>query len=1135
MEAPGTSKGERRHVAVMFADISGFTAISRTMDPEDVTDLANACFGILEKAVVDHGGHVDKYIGDCVMALFGAPVAIEDASRQAINAAICILDRIARFAESRGLAERIDAHAGINTGLVVYSDVGGGESRDTTAMGDTVNVASRLRDVAARQSIFVGGETHRESEADFHFRRVPGLKLKGVDGGYDAWEVLSRQPQLHRHRGFEAAGDASSTLVGRESELDALDAALSALVAGHGGIVAISGEAGIGKSRLVRELRHRPAFASVACVEGCALGSGEALPLYPFASLLRSWAGIDPVGPPPGSRSRMVEALDAVLGERAAEVYPFVATATGLPLSAEDSRRIDGIDNEGMQILVARSLEDLLEAVSRRIPMVLVFEDLHWSDESSRRLLFRLLNLAATERILFVLVFRSDGREAAAAIQDALRTKLADITVEIALRPLDSKAAGALLRDRIRFDDRPDRTRREILARTEGNPFFIEEMIRTLVDIGAIEHTAEGLRVTEHISDVKVPGTIQELVMERVDRLTHEVREVLQSAAVVGRTFGIPVLEGVISDRSTIPAAIDYQVRMELIEPAPSREEDRYAFRHALAHETVYGAILRKRRRQLHREVGLRIEELYRERLEDYYATLAYHFSTAEEWDKASFYLVRAGDAASRSAASHEALRYYAEAARIHDSQQRGDKQERAAIEKRIGLACLNKGDLPAALDHMDRALAMLGHSVPRGRFRVLWRQCADLAAILARLYLRVGRPARRAPSRSVVEITELLFHKGKAQSTTAPQGYVTSMLPAIRNVMSWDFSGTDHACGVYSAGATLFAWSGLSFRIARRLSKAGSSFIRTVPDAVIHETMKYVACYLEGDWSDARSLDPELVAVGLRYGEFWEVNTYLGMQCERLIHQGRYHDASLVIAEIRQLVAHYGYEFACTNECAMQAFLLLQRRELDAAMAAADRYYDACNEDALNLLALATRARIQVLAGQSAEAATMIEEAEAIARSVGRQAAAYHLSPLKLARLALDLERLERSSASESAVALRRVRNSRREALSMAAKIARDRPECYRLCARLERQRGRHAAARRWSELAIREAESLGANPDLARALRESAEALLAANRPGDRIAGSTAEALAARADRIEADLDYEWARLPEAARSSS
>jgi hypothetical protein len=218
-----------------------------------------------------------------------------------------------------------------------------------------------------------------------------------------------------------------------------------------------------------------------------------------------------------------------------------------------------------------------------------------------------------------------------------------------------------------------------------------------------------------------------------------------------------------------------------------------------------------------------------------------------------------------------------------------------------------------------------------------------------------------------------------------------------------------------------------------------------------------------------------------------------------------------------------------------MQAFLLLQRRELDAAMAAADRYYDACNEDALNLLALATRARIQVLAGQSAEAATMIEEAEAIARSVGRQAAAYHLSPLKLARLALDLERLERSSASESAVALRRVRNSRREALSMAAKIARDRPECYRLCARLERQRGRHAAARRWSELAIREAESLGANPDLARALRESAEALLAANRPGDRIAGSTAEALAARADRIEADLDYEWARLPEAARSSS
>jgi class 3 adenylate cyclase/tetratricopeptide (TPR) repeat protein len=1107
----------------MFADISGFTAMSRAMDPEDVTDLMNSYFGILERAVVEHGGHVDKFIGDCVMALFGAPIAVEDAPRQAINAAIAILERVTAFAAERGLDAGIDAHVGINTGLVVYSEVGGETSHDTTAMGDTVNVASRLRDVSAIGSILVGPTTYRETARDFSFRRVAGLRLKGVDGPYEAWEVLSRRPQRQRNRGF-GSGPGASPMVGREGEIGQLAKAVAALDEGRGGIVAITGEAGIGKTRLIRELLGSGMLGAAVTAEGCALRVGESVSLYTFVALLRSWAGIELGAAAPAGRARMLAALESVLGERSVEVYPFLATVAGLALSVEDQRRLEGIDTEGMQLLVARSFEDWIEAICRQSPLVLIFEDLHWADRSTVDHLLRLLELARSERVLFVLACRLDGLDASTRLAAALDRDLAGVVTRIPLRPLDAKAAGDLLRDRIRFDARPDRTRREILTRTEGNPFFIEELLRALVDVGAIQDTPEGLRVTEHISEAQVPGTIQELVMDRVDRLAPDVREVLQSASVVGRGFGLSVLEGIVPDHSTVPAAIDEQLRLELIEPLRSRDDADYAFKHALAHETVYNAILRKHRRELHRRVGVRIEQLYGERLHEYFAILAYHYRTAEDWEKASLYLLKAGDDAARSAASHEALGYFSEAARIVDTLLSGepDPKARASIEKRIGMACLDKGDLPSALDHFDRALAMLGHSVPKSTAGIAMRLAADFAAIVLQLVIRGGKPPARKPPESVAEVTGLLFQKGKAQSTTAPQGYVLSMLPAIRAALAWDFRDVDHACGVYSAGAALFAWSGLSFRIAHRLSRAGSRYVRTVPDAVIHETMKYVTRFLEGEWSDVHALDRELVTAGLRYGAFWEVNTYLGMQCERLIHQGRFVEASLVIDEISQLVDHYGYDFSRTNLCAMRAFLLLEARRLPDAMAAVERYYEACNEESLNLLALGTRARLEVLGGDAAGAQRTIARGTALLHTIGDHAVSYHRSPLVLAAYEADLLALERGDRLEP----RQLRTKRRRALAVVSKIARDRAACFRLCAREAWLRGRRSTAQRWWARAEREAERLGARPELARVLRESGEAL-ARDRPDARIGSRNAAQLLEQAALCETALASEWMRL--------
>ncbi|MFN2376704.1 MAG: adenylate/guanylate cyclase domain-containing protein [Candidatus Binatia bacterium] len=1123
-------ESERRHVTVMFADVSGFTAMARAMDPEDVAELMNACLGILERTVVEHGGHVDKYIGDCVMALFGAPAAMEDAPRQAVNAAIVMLKRIAEFTGERGIADRVDVHVGINTGLVVYGDIGGASARDTTAMGDTVNIASRLRDVAGTQCIYVGPQTRHETAADFRYRRVLALQLKGVGGNYDAWEVLSRDPQRHRSLAGESGPGLASPLVGRDEALAAIERAARRLESGSGAVLAFTGEAGIGKSRLLLEMRRSSHVAEALCLEGRALRIGESRGLNAFADLLRCWADLRTGLVPDEQRAQVLAGLRALFGDSTPEVYPFLAVLAGFPLASEDARRVEGIDGEGMQRLITRNLLELLQRLSARVPLVVMFDDLHWADQSTLDLLLRLLGTMEHHPILFVLAMRPDVDSPSTAFVRTLRSRHPDRFVQVPLEPLDPKASSELLRERISFDERPDQTRRAILSRAEGNPFFIEEIIRSLVDVGAIRHTPEGLRVTGQLSGVEVPGTVQELVMDRVDRLPPAVREVLQSASVVGRRFPVRILQAVAcpdgAGDSALQDALADLERRGFLERSPSGADHDYAFKHALAHETVYEGILRRKRREMHLAVGRMVEEMFAEQLHSHYASLAYHFSRAEDWPKASHYLLKAGDEAARSAASNEALRCFAEAASIHDRLHgEGTRpEERAEIEKKIGLACLGKGDLPEALDHIDRALALLGYSTPSGRLHVLWRLGADLAAIVRHLYLSPATARKREPPALVAAITELCFHKGKAQSTTAPQGYVLSMLPAIRAVGAWDFRGIEHACGVYSAGAALFAWSGLSFRIARRLSRAGSALVSTVPDSVIHGTMRFVAYYLEGDWAEANTLPESLVDDALRYGAFWEVNTYLGMHCERRIHQGRLLEGAAVIQRLEEIGDLYGYEFSHTNVCAMRTFLHFQAGHFDLALEAVERYYEVCSEEALILLALGTRARVLLALGRDDAATSAIEQGERLARAIGRQAAPYHLAPLRLARLEHDILRLEKAADGERRLLERAVAASRRLALGAVARIARDRPACYRAVARLEWNRGRRPAALDWWRRAMREAKALGALPELARAYREVGERLLAEGDTTLRVDGYGAEEMLERAIEFEARVEDEW-----------
>ena len=730
MDADRSRDGERRHATVLFADLSGFTALSEQRDPEDVATVVSGCLDALAGAVHDHGGHVDKYIGDCVMAVFGVPHAAENAATNAINAAIDMRKRLENLNGAASGDARLTLHVGINTGLVVSGDVGGAVKREFTVMGDAVNVASRLKDTAGSMAIYVGAETYRETSHEFAFRKLPPLVVKGKAEPLTAYEVLSERERVYRLLPSERM--VSSALVGRDRDLGELRTAMRGVMEGRGAIVSVVGDAGIGKSRLLVEAADLPEFKQATVLQGRSLSMGSSLRFHPFVDLLRQWAAVAEDDDEPAAAARVEAAVAQVLPDVAADVFPFIATLMGLRLGGAHAQRVAGIEPEGMEALIRKSMRELVQAIAASRPLALLFEDLHWADQSSVQLLESLLRLVGESRVLFVHVFRPDHDTTRRLLRTS-RERFGEQHREIMLEPLAALDCDLLVRNLLRSDDLPHAVSARVAQRAEGNPFYIEEVIRSWIDKGVVESAGGRLRITEQVHSVVIPGTVQEVIMARVDRLPDDTRRLLQTASVIGRSIYHRVLADVIGPDVDFDADVAYLKERQILFERRSRrtaavrrqtlaEELEFVFKHALVQETVYQSILQRTRKELHRRVAQSIERLFADRLADFFGMLAYHYSQAAELEKAEEYLFKAGDEAARSAASSEALHHFREASRlyllIHGDA--GDPKKRVLLEKSIAMALHNTGNLRESIEHFDRALSHLGDVVPRSRASTL-------------------------------------------------------------------------------------------------------------------------------------------------------------------------------------------------------------------------------------------------------------------------------------------------------------------------------------------------------------------------------------------------------------------------------
>jgi len=673
---------ERKVLTAVFADVVGSTALAERLDPEDVKLVVGEAVARIVGEVESLGGHVKDLAGDGVLAFFGAPTTREDDAERAVLCALRIVAEMEEYSREvrRGWgAEGFGVRVGAATGAVVVGEVGAGSRVEYAAFGDTVNVAARLQSAAEPGSVLVDDATHHAVERLFEWGERRELELKGKGAPVAAWPVTGVVAAGRQQRGATAM---ETRLVGRSRELGQGREALEALRAGRGGVLVVAGDAGIGKSRLLNELRELAEREGTSWLEGRCVSYGESLPYWPFRDLLRGeWIGAGVEEPELRVRVGLRRRLEQLFDGRADELYPYLGGLLEVALEHEAEARTSQLSPEALQWRTFEVVGQLFARLAETAPLVLAFEDLHWADPTSVLLLEQLLSLAEEAPVLLVLSLRPERDHGSWALREHAGREFPHLLREIDLGPLGD-ADGELLAALVAPATLPAELERRVLEAADGNPFFLEELVRSLADVGALVREDDGWRF-DHAVEVEVPPTVEKAILARLDRLSAPARDLVTAASALGRTFALPLLEGVLGE---VPAESLHELqRLGLLRQSRRWPQPEYRFRHALIQETAYRTLLGEQRTRLHRRAAEWLEERHAGRDAEALGLLAYHWLRAEDEEKAADYLLRAGDKARLEYALDEAIEHYRDLLPLLE--RRGERQEIALVLFKLALA----------------------------------------------------------------------------------------------------------------------------------------------------------------------------------------------------------------------------------------------------------------------------------------------------------------------------------------------------------------------------------------------------------------------------------------------------------------
>ena len=777
--APRPVEGERKFATVLFADVVRSTAMAEQLDPEDLAAVMNGAFAFMNASVTRYGGTVSRLMGDAVLALFGAPVSHEDDAERAVRAALDIQQSAGAYARTVSDRYGVDfaVRIGINTGTAVLATMGDQVKAEYTAMGDAANVASRLQGAAAPGRVLISAATQRLVKAQFELADRGELTVKGKSAPIETYEVIAARAVPGKLRGLEGL---TSPLVGRDAELALMRSKLDGLLAAEamGAVISVVGEAGLGKSRLVAELRAARDQGGVDQVrwhEGRAISYGQSLPYHPWQQIGREMIDASPVESGAALRDRL-HAFASRLPLPAGDV-PLLETMLGVETDASRTE-LSGMDGDALVHGVANAmvawLRASMRADGRTTPHVLVFDDLHWADTASLELIAQVATLATADPLLLVCVTRPDRKAPSWAQLDRLGASLGATYTQLELEPLPPGHARELLGNLLHVEDLPEEVRQIILERSDGNPFYLEEVLRSLIDAGHIVQENGHWRATGAIGTATIPETLAGVLSARIDRLPEHTKRVAQTAAVMGRIFGYRALTKVCKD-APAPERIEHidphlgTLSFEDLVREHTRDPEReYIFKHALTCEAAYDLLLRSRRRELHARVGAALEEIYANRVDEVAPILAKHFEEAGDLQRTARYSMRAAERALRLFALNEALVHYERACAALESMESPPPLE--LYDAILGWTMArHKADryqgVPERMEGAIAAARQIGDK-PRLARALTW---------MANVHMLAGNPSRSMPY--LIEAQQLATELGDERLVLLPLFFATGIL----------------------------------------------------------------------------------------------------------------------------------------------------------------------------------------------------------------------------------------------------------------------------------------------------------------------------------------------------------------------
>jgi class 3 adenylate cyclase/tetratricopeptide (TPR) repeat protein len=640
---------ERKHVTVLFSDISGYTAMTEKLDPEEVKEIMGRVFGEISQVVARYEGFIEKFIGDAVMVLFGAQKAHEDDPVRAIRAAREIHD-IVSFISPRYekiIGRPLAMHTGICTGLVVTGEVNL-EKGTHGVLGDTINTAARLSGQAKPGEIVVSPDTYHQAEGYFFFEPLEVTHVKGKAEQVKPYKVMSPREEpskTHRISGLRAE------LIGRKVEMAQLQEALQNLRQGRGSIFSIVGDAGTGKSRLIEEFKATIDPAEVQWREGHAYAYSQNIPYFPVMDLLsRAWQ-IHEGDTTEQIRQKVEAGARARLGDRE-DLIPYVGSLYSLKYP-----EIENISPELWKARLHEALRLILGDLCKQAPAIICIEDLHWADSSSvefLRLILKDFQLPA--------VFLCAYRPSFSLFTSHQLTGLSKVYNEIRLQDLSTSEAQTMVESLLKTEALPPDLRKFIQTKVEGNPFYLEEAINALIESGTLIRDNGSWKLTKQISEVVIPSTVQGIITARLDRLEGETKRILQEASVIGRAFLYEILKRITDLKDVVDRSLSGLERLDFIRTRTLQPDLEYIFKHALTQEVIYNGLLKKERQNIHERIGLVMEQLFHDKLPEFYETLAYHYRQGQSILKAVDFLTKAGEKSFRKYALDESHSYFKEA-----------------------------------------------------------------------------------------------------------------------------------------------------------------------------------------------------------------------------------------------------------------------------------------------------------------------------------------------------------------------------------------------------------------------------------------------------------------------------------------